>query len=152
MTGQGQRGYKRDTSSATALVSVAPWPLSKNRTTCLWPPPLPLIPSLYRSFSCSRAGPGVYFHGWGVKTAVSLFWLAAPFPEEGGVRSGALPKGVKGSTWPGGMEKVERPGGGGRARCGLSDRVRRQLQEGGCRQGGHVVVPGDVRVFPLASL
>lgn len=43
--------------------------------------PLFFPQNFYRSFSC-KARPGVYFHGWGVKTALSLFWLAAPFPEE----------------------------------------------------------------------
>lgn len=90
-----------DTSSAAALVSVGFWPHLQNRTPCLAFPSRPLPPlSLLQLESSAR----VYFHGWGAKTALSLFWLPCCSQRRrcGGLRTGAVPQGPRVCRWAAG--------------------------------------------------
>lgn len=150
-----------DSSSATTLVSVGFWPHLQNRTSCLpvpspplcppTPTPPPSISQLLRLESSAR----VYFHGWGVKTALSLFWLPcrSQWRRRGVLRIGAGPHG-------GHVEDDGGEVGGWVSRYGsLSNGVRGQLQQGGCQRGGHVTESdlcafryGDVRIFHFPSL
>lgn len=101
----------------------------------------------------------VYFHGWGVKTALSLFWLScrSQWRRRGVLRTGAGPHGGHVEEGGGGRGWW---GSGGVSCCGsLSNGVRGQLQQGGCQRGRHVMEShlcvfryGDVRILPFPSL
>lgn len=121
----------------------------------LCPPPLlPPPPSQLPQLESSAR---VYFHGWGVKTALSLFWLPCLFPVEEVECPGDW-GGPRDATWRG-----RRRGGGRGGRVSQdrsrSNRVRGQLQQFGCQSRGQVFKSnvctfcfGDVHIFPLPLL
>lgn len=116
--------------------------------------PSPLPPSSISQLLQLESSARVYFHGWGVKTALSLFWLPcrSQWRRRGVLRTGAGPRR--------GHVEEDSEGLWGVSGCGsVSNGVRGQLQEGGRQRGGQVMEShlcafcyGSVHIFPFPSL